>query len=73
MIRRAFRRSTWRKASAISRTACAATLAGREREGISSDWNDVERHFSEFKVDLIDLGVVSDRLRRRVEEQGVDL
>ena len=36
-------------------------------------WNDVERHFSEFKVDLIDLGVVSDRLRQRVEEQGVDL
>jgi uncharacterized protein len=36
-------------------------------------WNEVERHFSEFKVDLIDLGMVSDRLRQRIEEQGVDL
>jgi hypothetical protein len=36
-------------------------------------WNDVERRFTEFKVDLIDLGMVSDRLRQRVGEQGVDL
>ncbi len=36
-------------------------------------WNDVERHFGEFKVDLIDLGMVSDRLRQRIDEQGVDL
>jgi membrane-bound lytic murein transglycosylase len=36
MIRRAFKRSIWRKASAISRTACAATIAGRERAGSSS-------------------------------------
>jgi predicted nucleotidyltransferase len=36
-------------------------------------WNDIERRFSEFKVDLIDLSVVSDRLRQHVEEHGVDL
>ena len=36
-------------------------------------WNDVERRFAEFKVDLIDLSMVSDRLRRRIEEQGIDL
>ncbi len=36
-------------------------------------WNDVERRFTEFKVDLLDLSVVSDRLRQCVEEQGVDL
>jgi hypothetical protein len=33
----------------------------------------VERRFPEFKVDLIDLSMVSDRLRQRVEERGVDL
>jgi len=36
-------------------------------------WNDVERRFIEFKIDLIDLSVVSDRLRQCIEEQGVDL
>jgi predicted nucleotidyltransferase len=36
-------------------------------------WNDVERRFTEFKIDLIDLSVVSDRLWQCVEEQGVDL
>ncbi len=36
-------------------------------------WNDVERRFTEFKIDLIDLSMVSDRLRQDVEEQGVDL
>ncbi len=36
-------------------------------------WNDVERRFTEFKVDLIDLGVVSNRLQQCVEKQGVDL
>jgi predicted nucleotidyltransferase len=36
-------------------------------------WNDVERRFTEFKVDLIDLAVVSDRLRQSVAEQGVEL
>ena len=36
-------------------------------------WNDVERQFPEFKVDLIDVGVVSDRMRQRIEEQGVEL
>ncbi len=36
-------------------------------------WNDVERHFDEFKVDLIDLAMVSDGLRQRIDEQGVDL
>lgn len=36
-------------------------------------WNDVERQFAEFKVDLIDVSVVSDRLRQCVDEQGVDL
>ncbi len=36
-------------------------------------WNDVERRFTEFKIDLIDLAMVSDRLRQSVAEQGVDL
>jgi predicted nucleotidyltransferase len=36
-------------------------------------WNDVERRFPEFKVDLIDLSVVSNSLRQCVDEQGVDL
>ena len=36
-------------------------------------WNDVEKQFAEFKVDLIDVGVVSERMRQRIEEQGVEL
>ncbi len=36
-------------------------------------WNEVEEHFTEFKVDLIDTGVVSERMRQRIEEQGVEL
>ncbi len=36
-------------------------------------WNDVERQFPEFKVDLIDVGVVSERMRQRIDEQGVPL
>lgn len=31
-------------------------------------WNDVEELTSEFKVDLIDTGVVSDRMRQRIGE-----
>ena len=33
-------------------------------------WNDVEERFPEFKVDLIDVGIVSERMRQRIEEQG---
>ena len=33
-------------------------------------WNDVEEQFPEFKVDLIDIGVVSERMRERIEEEG---
>lgn len=36
-------------------------------------WNDVEERWPEFKVDLIDLAVVSDRMRRRIAEQGQEL
>ena len=36
-------------------------------------WNEVERRFTEFKVDLIDPGIVSAGLRQVIEEQGVDL
>ena len=31
-------------------------------------WNDVEVRFPEFKVDLIDVGIVSERMRQRIEE-----
>lgn len=33
-------------------------------------WNAVEAQFPEFKVDLIDLAIVSDLMRRRIEEEG---
>ena len=33
-------------------------------------WNDVEERFPEFKVDLIDVGIVSERMRQRIEEEG---
>ena len=33
-------------------------------------WNDVEEQFPEFKVDLIDVGVVSERMRQRIEKEG---
>jgi len=33
-------------------------------------WNEVESMVPGFTVDLIDLAVVSDRLRRRIEEEG---
>jgi predicted nucleotidyltransferase len=36
-------------------------------------WNDVEARFREFKVDLLDLGAVSTRMRGRIEEEGRDL
>jgi predicted nucleotidyltransferase len=36
-------------------------------------WNEVERRFTEFKVDLSDVSVVSDRLRQCIDEQGVEL
>ena len=36
-------------------------------------WNDVERLFTEFKVDLIDVSVVSDRMRQRIDEHGVEI
>jgi predicted nucleotidyltransferase len=33
-------------------------------------WNDVEERFPEFKVDLIDVGIVSEGMRERIEEEG---
>ena len=36
-------------------------------------WNEVERRFPEFKVDLIDVSMVSDRLRQCIDGQGVEL
>jgi len=33
-------------------------------------WNDVEERWPEFKVDLIDTGIVSERMRQRIQEQG---
>jgi predicted nucleotidyltransferase len=36
-------------------------------------WNEVEERWPEFKVDLIDIGVVSDRMRQRIAEQGQEL
>ncbi|MEW6745278.1 MAG: nucleotidyltransferase domain-containing protein [Planctomycetota bacterium] len=36
-------------------------------------WNDVEERWPEFKVDLIDVGIVSDRMKQRIAEQGQEL
>ncbi|HEX6383832.1 MAG TPA: nucleotidyltransferase domain-containing protein [Anaerolineae bacterium] len=36
-------------------------------------WNAVEELFPAFKVDLIDLAIVSDLMRRRIEEEGQEL
>ena len=36
-------------------------------------WNDVEERWPEFKVDLIDIGMVSERMRQRIDEQGQEL
>lgn len=36
-------------------------------------WNAVEEKWPEFKVDLIDTAVVSERMRQRIAEQGREL
>ena len=36
-------------------------------------WNDVEERFPEFKVDLIDVGIVSERMRKRIDEEGREI
>ena len=36
-------------------------------------WNAVEERWPEFKVDLIDVGIVSERMRERIAEQGQEL
>lgn len=36
-------------------------------------WNAVERLFPDFEIDLIDVATVSERLRKRIEEQGQEL
>ncbi len=36
-------------------------------------WNDVEERWPEFKVDLIDVGIVSARMKQRIAEQGQEL
>lgn len=36
-------------------------------------WNDIERRFTDFKVDLIDIGTVSPLMRKRIEEEGTVL
>jgi predicted nucleotidyltransferase len=36
-------------------------------------WNAVEERWPEFKVDLIDVGIVSERMRQRINEQGKEL
>jgi predicted nucleotidyltransferase len=36
-------------------------------------WNDVEERFPEFKVDLIDVEIVSPELREVIETQGIAL
>jgi predicted nucleotidyltransferase len=36
-------------------------------------WNAVEERWPEFKVDLIDVGIVSERMRQRIAEQGQEL
>lgn len=33
-------------------------------------WNDVEERFPEFKVDLIDVGIVSPELQEAIEKEG---
>ena len=33
-------------------------------------WNEVEEQFAEFKIDLIDVGIVSPELRAWIEEEG---
>jgi predicted nucleotidyltransferase len=33
-------------------------------------WNDVERLVPDFRVDLIDLAIVSDRMRQRIADEG---
>lgn len=33
-------------------------------------WNEIERNFGEFKIDLIDLGIVSPEMRDWIEEEG---
>ena len=36
-------------------------------------WNAVEERWPEFKVDLIDVGIVSERMQQRIVEQGREL
>lgn len=36
-------------------------------------WNAVEWLFPDFKIDLIDVAIVSDRLRKQIEEYGQEL
>jgi predicted nucleotidyltransferase len=36
-------------------------------------WNAVEERWPEFKVDLIDTAIVSERMRQRLTEQGQEL
>jgi predicted nucleotidyltransferase len=36
-------------------------------------WNDVEKQFTEFKVDLIDVGIVSPEMREWIDEDGQSL
>ncbi len=36
-------------------------------------WNDVEREFPGFKVDLIDVGIVSREMREWIDEEGQPL
>jgi predicted nucleotidyltransferase len=36
-------------------------------------WNAVEERWPEFKVDVIDVGIVSERMRQRINEQGKEL
>lgn len=36
-------------------------------------WNAVEELFPTFKIDLIDLAIVSDRMRQRIAEEGKEL
>ena len=36
-------------------------------------WNDVEERWPEFKVDLIDVGIVSPEMREWIEEEGQKL
>jgi len=36
-------------------------------------WNAVEEHWPEFKIDLIDTGIVSERMRQRIAEHGQEI